>query len=58
MPQSDSDIITLACWAENVVGRQSHPCLIHILPAREYQIDKFRTQMCLSVKIFMKKLNK
>ncbi|CRL07814.1 CLUMA_CG020768, isoform A, partial [Clunio marinus] len=34
LPQSDSDIVTLACWAMNSVGRQSLPCLVHILPAR------------------------
>jgi hypothetical protein len=37
LPQSESDIITLACWAMNVVGRQSLPCLVHILPARKYK---------------------
>lgn len=36
LPQSDSDIVTLACWAMNAVGRQSLPCLVHILPARKY----------------------
>lgn len=36
LPQSESDIITLACWAMNAVGRQSLPCLVHILPARKY----------------------
>ncbi|XP_055679203.1 hemicentin-1 isoform X3 [Lutzomyia longipalpis] len=34
MPQSDSEFITLACWASNSVGRQTIPCLIHIFPAR------------------------
>lgn len=38
MPQSETDIITLACWAENTIGRQSHPCLVHIVPGREYFI--------------------
>lgn len=36
LPQTDSDIVTLACWAMNAVGRQSLPCLIHVLPARKY----------------------
>lgn len=36
LPQSDSDIVTLACWATNTIGRQSLPCLVHILPARKY----------------------
>lgn len=36
LPQSDSDIVTLACWAMNAIGRQSLPCLVHILPARKY----------------------
>ncbi|KAL7023357.1 hypothetical protein ACKWTF_012568 [Chironomus riparius] len=40
MPQSESDIITLACWAENTVGRQSHPCLIHVLPARVPEVPR------------------
>lgn len=35
LPQSDAELITLACWASNEVGRQSSPCLIHILPASE-----------------------
>ncbi|GAB0094140.1 Immunoglobulin-like domain [Sergentomyia squamirostris] len=34
MPQSDTEFITLACWASNAVGRQTIPCLIHIFPAR------------------------
>lgn len=33
LPQSDVELITLACWASNAVGHQSLPCLIHILPA-------------------------
>lgn len=33
LPQSDVELITLACWASNAVGHQSQPCLIHILPA-------------------------
>uniref|UniRef100_A0A182THQ7 Ig-like domain-containing protein n=1 Tax=Anopheles melas TaxID=34690 RepID=A0A182THQ7_9DIPT len=33
LPQSDSELVTLACWAINNVGRQTVPCLIHILPA-------------------------
>lgn len=33
LPQSDSELVTLACWASNSVGRQALPCLIHILPA-------------------------
>lgn len=39
LPQSDSDIVTLACWAMNAVGRQSLPCLVHILPARKYMFS-------------------
>ncbi|XP_055585522.1 uncharacterized protein LOC129738363 [Uranotaenia lowii] len=34
MPQSDAELVTLACWAMNSVGRQNVPCLIHILPAK------------------------
>ncbi|XP_058056179.1 hemicentin-1 [Anopheles bellator] len=34
LPQSDSELVTLACWAINNVGRQTVPCLIHILPAK------------------------
>ncbi|XP_058811961.1 uncharacterized protein LOC131676713 isoform X3 [Topomyia yanbarensis] len=34
LPQSDSELVTLACWAMNSVGRQTVPCLIHILPAK------------------------
>ncbi|KAG4079950.1 hypothetical protein HA402_006262 [Bradysia odoriphaga] len=34
LPQSDVELITLACWASNAVGHQSQPCLIHILPAK------------------------
>jgi len=33
LPQTDSELITLACWASNAVGRQTTPCLVHILPA-------------------------
>lgn len=36
LPQTDSELITLACWASNVVGRQTAPCLVHILPASKY----------------------
>jgi hypothetical protein len=36
LPQSETDIITLACWAMNSIGKQSLPCLVHILPARKY----------------------
>ena len=35
LPQTDSEMVTLACWASNAVGRQLQPCLVHILPARE-----------------------
>jgi hypothetical protein len=42
LPQSDSELVTLACWASNAVGRQTTPCLIHILPAsRLHLILKF-----------------
>lgn len=34
LPQSDAELVTLACWAINAVGRQTQPCLIHILPAK------------------------
>ncbi|KAI8044329.1 hypothetical protein M5D96_000483, partial [Drosophila gunungcola] len=27
LPQTDSELITLACWASNAVGRQTAPCL-------------------------------
>ncbi|KAL5283451.1 hypothetical protein ACFFRR_005995 [Megaselia abdita] len=33
LPQSDTELVTLACWASNSVGRQQTPCLVHILPA-------------------------
>lgn len=36
LPQSDAELVTLACWAINAVGRQTQPCLIHILPASKY----------------------
>lgn len=35
LPQTDKELITLACWASNAVGHQVIPCLIHILPASE-----------------------
>ncbi|XP_055618314.1 hemicentin-2 isoform X2 [Toxorhynchites rutilus septentrionalis] len=34
LPQTDAELVTLACWAMNSVGRQTVPCLIHILPAK------------------------
>ncbi|XP_065081629.1 neural cell adhesion molecule 2 isoform X2 [Ochlerotatus camptorhynchus] len=34
LPQSDAELVTLACWAMNSVGRQTVPCLVHILPAK------------------------
>uniref|UniRef100_A0A1B0GE06 Ig-like domain-containing protein n=1 Tax=Glossina morsitans morsitans TaxID=37546 RepID=A0A1B0GE06_GLOMM len=40
LPQTDSELITLACWASNVVGRQAAPCLIHILPANPPESPK------------------
>lgn len=30
------DLGTLACWASNTVGRQSAPCLFHLVPASTY----------------------
>lgn len=39
LPQSDNELITLACWASNAVGHQAIPCLIHILPASKYIIN-------------------
>lgn len=38
LPQSDVELITLACWASNMVGHQTTPCLIHILPASKYTV--------------------
>lgn len=35
LPQSDTEFVTLACWAFNAVGQQKSPCLIHIIPASE-----------------------
>lgn len=29
----ESELITLACWASNIIGRQEKPCLIHVIPA-------------------------
>ncbi|KAH8417802.1 hypothetical protein KR222_006040, partial [Zaprionus bogoriensis] len=40
LPQTDSELITLACWASNVVGRQTAPCLVHILPANTPEAPK------------------
>ncbi|KAH8306438.1 hypothetical protein KR018_011521 [Drosophila ironensis] len=40
LPQSDSELITLACWASNAVGRQTTPCLVHILPANTPEAPK------------------
>ncbi|XP_055373639.1 B-cell receptor CD22 [Condylostylus longicornis] len=40
-PQTDSELITLACWASNAVGRQTTPCLIHILPGKIPESPKF-----------------
>ncbi|XP_034487354.1 nephrin isoform X2 [Drosophila innubila] len=40
LPQTDSELITLACWASNVVGRQTAPCLVHILPANAPEAPK------------------
>ena len=37
LPQSDAELVTLACWASNAIGRQMTPCLIHIIPASEYK---------------------
>ncbi|CAD7085072.1 unnamed protein product [Hermetia illucens] len=34
LPPTDSEFITLACWASNSVGRQTTPCLVHVLPAK------------------------
>ncbi|XP_037943926.1 hemicentin-1 [Teleopsis dalmanni] len=40
LPQTDSELITLACWASNAVGRQVIPCLVHILPANPPEAPK------------------
>ncbi|XP_030244224.1 uncharacterized protein LOC115564254 [Drosophila navojoa] len=40
LPQTDSELITLACWASNAVGRQTVPCLVHILPANAPEAPK------------------
>ncbi|XP_023171017.2 nephrin [Drosophila hydei] len=40
LPQTDSELITLACWASNPVGRQTAPCLVHILPANAPEAPK------------------
>ncbi|XP_055853448.1 hemicentin-1 isoform X2 [Episyrphus balteatus] len=40
LPQTDSELITLACWASNAVGRQTTPCLVHILPANTPEAPK------------------
>ncbi|XP_032596074.1 nephrin isoform X2 [Drosophila grimshawi] len=40
LPQTDSELITLACWASNAVGRQTSPCLVHILPANAPEAPK------------------
>ncbi|XP_053970042.1 hemicentin-1 [Anastrepha ludens] len=40
LPQTDSELITLACWASNSVGRQTTPCLVHILPANPPEAPK------------------
>lgn len=36
LPQSDSEFVTLACWAFNAVGQQKSPCLVHIIPASKF----------------------
>ncbi|XP_021935853.1 hemicentin-2-like isoform X4 [Zootermopsis nevadensis] len=33
-PESEVDYGTLACWASNSIGRQSVPCLFHIVAAK------------------------
>lgn len=50
LPQSDTDIVTLACWAMNTIGRQSFPCLVHILPARKY-FNNHKTSIRTFIKI-------
>lgn len=35
-PESEVDYGTLACWASNSIGRQSVPCLFHIVAASKY----------------------
>jgi hypothetical protein len=35
-PESEVDYGTLACWASNSIGRQSVPCLFHIVTASKY----------------------
>ncbi|XP_046869638.1 nephrin isoform X4 [Drosophila willistoni] len=40
LPQTDSELITLACWASNAVGRQTTPCQVHILPANPPEAPK------------------
>ncbi|PNF40668.1 hypothetical protein B7P43_G05163 [Cryptotermes secundus] len=36
-PESEVDFGTLACWASNSIGRQTVPCLFHIVPAKTPQ---------------------
>lgn len=33
---SDTDEVTLACWATNRIGKQQRPCLTHVIPASNY----------------------
>jgi len=46
LSQTDVELVTLACWASNPVGRQQSPCLIHILPA-----SKFKIKICVKQEI-------
>ncbi|CAO1422538.1 unnamed protein product [Diamesa serratosioi] len=56
LPQPDTELVTLACWAVNAVGRQSFPCLIHITPAKvpepprscELRNDTILELMCIA----------
>jgi len=32
-PKTEMDYGTLLCWADNELGRQSVPCVYHVIPA-------------------------
>ena len=36
VPRTEMDYGSVLCWASNSVGRQSQPCVFHIVPAGEY----------------------
>ena len=50
-PKTEMDYGTLLCWGDNELGRQSVPCVFHIIPAGK--LTRFITKSIVLVFLFV-----